>query len=82
MATPNRIVNLLRSKADRLTRESRAYDPLLKRVRPAMPDSYEALFHETGLPEFLLTLRDDAQLTRCRTALGPAAAGHRSDLPP
>jgi putative phosphoribosyl transferase len=27
-----------------------------------MPDSYEALFHETGLPEFLLTLRNDAQL--------------------
>jgi erythromycin esterase-like protein len=27
-----------------------------------MPDTYEALFHETGLPEFLLTLRNDAQL--------------------
>lgn len=30
-----------------------------KRVRPALPDSYEALFHDTGLPRFLLTLRDD-----------------------
>lgn len=30
----------------------------LKRVRPALPDSYEALFHEAGLPNFLLTLRD------------------------
>jgi erythromycin esterase-like protein len=29
-----------------------------KRVRPALPDSYEALFHATGLPRFLLTLRD------------------------
>lgn len=29
-----------------------------KRVRPALSDSYEALFHDTGLPRFLLTLRD------------------------
>jgi erythromycin esterase-like protein len=28
-----------------------------KRVRPGMPGSYEALFHDTGLPSFLLTLR-------------------------
>jgi erythromycin esterase-like protein len=28
-----------------------------KRVRPGMPGSYEALFHDTGLPNFLLTLR-------------------------
>jgi erythromycin esterase-like protein len=29
-----------------------------KRVRPALPGSYETLFHETGLPRFLLSLRD------------------------
>jgi erythromycin esterase-like protein len=29
-----------------------------KRVRPALPGSYEALFHDTGLPHFLLRLRD------------------------
>ena len=32
-----------------------------KRVRPALPDSYEALFHAMGLPRFLLSLRDDTQ---------------------
>ena len=29
----------------------------LKRVRPALPDSYEALFHEVGIPRFSLVLR-------------------------
>ena len=29
-----------------------------KVVRPALPDSYEALFHETGVPRFLLNLSD------------------------
>jgi erythromycin esterase-like protein len=33
-----------------------------KRVRPGLPDSYEALFHEVGVPRFLLTLRDNAPL--------------------
>jgi erythromycin esterase-like protein len=33
-----------------------------KRVRPGLRDSYETLFHETGLPRFLLSLRDDAAL--------------------
>jgi erythromycin esterase-like protein len=28
------------------------------RVNPKMDDSYESLFHEVGLPRFLLTLRD------------------------
>lgn len=28
-----------------------------KRVRPAFPESYEAMLHDAGLPEFLLTLR-------------------------
>jgi len=30
-----------------------------KHVRPALPDSYEALFHNTGLLRFLLTLHGD-----------------------
>ncbi|HET8627683.1 MAG TPA: erythromycin esterase family protein [Thermomicrobiales bacterium] len=35
-----------------------------KRVRPGLAGSYEALFHEVGLPRFLLTLRDgDAPAT-------------------
>ncbi len=29
-----------------------------KRVRPALPDSCEALFHETGIGDFMLPLRD------------------------
>lgn len=28
-----------------------------KRVRPALPGSYEALFHETGIPRFMMNLR-------------------------
>ena len=30
----------------------------LKRVRPALPGSYEALFHDVDIPRFLLPLRD------------------------
>lgn len=37
--------------------------PERKRVRPGMSGSYEALFHETGLPRFLLTLRSDDKAT-------------------
>jgi erythromycin esterase-like protein len=33
-----------------------------KRVRPALPSSYEALLHEMGIPKFLLTWEDDARL--------------------
>ncbi|HEY9845087.1 MAG TPA: erythromycin esterase family protein [Candidatus Caenarcaniphilales bacterium] len=33
----------------------------LKQVQPALPGSYEALFHDTGLPNFLLNLRDGVQ---------------------
>jgi erythromycin esterase-like protein len=42
-----------------------------KRVRPALPDSYEALFHELALGRFLVILRDgDAAITRlCRPQL-------------
>lgn len=32
-----------------------------KRVRPALPGSYEALFHHTALPVFLLPLRGDGR---------------------
>ena len=38
-----------------------------KHVRPALPGSYEALFHETGIPNFLLLLggkRRDPSLLR------------------
>jgi erythromycin esterase-like protein len=31
--------------------------PQLKRVRPALPESYEALFHDVGLQQFVLGLR-------------------------
>jgi erythromycin esterase-like protein len=41
-----------------------------KRVRPALPGSYEALFHETGVPRFLLGLREG----------GSAAAGLREPM--
>jgi erythromycin esterase-like protein len=34
-----------------------------KRVRPALPGSYEALFHEAGPPRFLLDFRDDGEAT-------------------
>jgi erythromycin esterase-like protein len=30
-----------------------------KRVRPALPESYEGLFHETGISRFLLNLRQE-----------------------
>ena len=35
--------------------------PKLKQVRPALSGSYEALFHEAGLPQFLLNLRLENQ---------------------
>jgi len=31
-----------------------------KRVRPGLPGSYEAVFHEVGIPRFVLSLRDPA----------------------
>jgi erythromycin esterase-like protein len=33
-----------------------------KRVRPALRGSYEALFHDVGVPRFLLRIRDDIDL--------------------
>ncbi len=47
-----------------------------KIVRPALPDSYEALFHEVGIPNFLLDLRspsllgDDLATPRLERAIG------------
>jgi erythromycin esterase-like protein len=32
-----------------------------KSVRPALPESYETLFHEVGIPRFLLPLRDESR---------------------
>ena len=32
-----------------------------KRVRPGLPGSYEALFHDVGIPSFLLDLRGDSR---------------------
>jgi erythromycin esterase-like protein len=33
-----------------------------KRVRPALPDSYEALLHDVGIPRFILPLRHDGDV--------------------
>jgi erythromycin esterase-like protein len=33
----------------------------LQVLRPALPESYGALFHETGIPSFVLPLRGDAE---------------------
>lgn len=35
-----------------------------KRVRPALRESYESLFHEAGIPRFLLTFATDDRLSR------------------
>jgi erythromycin esterase-like protein len=38
-------------------------EPLeIKRVRPALPESYEHLFHELGIPRFFLPMRDGRHL--------------------
>jgi len=39
-----------------------------KRVRPALPGSFEALLHAVGIPRFLLPLRDNAELSRALDA--------------
>jgi erythromycin esterase-like protein len=36
----------------------------IKRIRPALEDSYENLMHDTGLNNFLLNIRSNAELTR------------------
>src|ERR1051326_350421 len=35
-----------------------------KRVRPALPESYEALFHEVGLDSFILPLQEEHGMAR------------------
>ncbi len=50
--------------------------PQIKQVLPALPESYEALFHETGMPRFLLNLRqenpaiNELQKQRLQRAIG------------
>lgn len=39
-------------------------DAKIKRVRPGLQDSYENLFHETGLRNFLINIRPNTELTR------------------
>lgn len=36
--------------------------PRLRAVRPGLPGSYERLFHDVGIPDFLLRIRDDEAL--------------------
>ena len=36
----------------------------IKRVRPGLPNSFENLFHQTGLGNFLLNIRPNAELSR------------------
>jgi erythromycin esterase-like protein len=36
----------------------------IKRVRPGLPNSFENLFHQTGLNSFLLNIRPNAELSR------------------
>jgi erythromycin esterase-like protein len=38
-------------------------DAETKRVRPALPGSWEELFHEGGTPDFVLTFRDNPELS-------------------
>ncbi|HVY13438.1 MAG TPA: erythromycin esterase family protein [Alphaproteobacteria bacterium] len=35
-----------------------------KIIQPALPESYESLFHETGMKDFMLILRDNTELSR------------------
>jgi erythromycin esterase-like protein len=35
-----------------------------KRVKPALPNSYESLFHDTGLEQFILIMRGREELHR------------------
>ena len=55
--------------------------PERKRVRPALAGSYEALFHDVGLPRFLLDLARRGG-RRGRPARAAPGARHRRHLPP
>ena len=45
-----------------------------KRVRPALPGSFESLFHEVGIPDFLLPIRDNPTIAEI---LSPELIGTR-----
>ena len=47
----------------------------VKRVRPGLPGSYEALFHEVGIPRFMITLRDSRVAAELRAPLLERAIG-------
>jgi erythromycin esterase-like protein len=49
--------------------------PQRKRIHPALPGSYEALFHDLDLPRFLLSLRDDGTGVALRDARLERAIG-------
>ena len=51
----------------------------LRRVRPSLPGSYERLFHDTGVPAFVLQLCDER--ARAGADRSPARASDRRDLP-
>src|SRR5439155_15214422 len=46
-----------------------------KIVRPALEGSYEALFHQTGIPAFLLSLRDRSAMQALNKPLLKRAIG-------
>jgi erythromycin esterase-like protein len=46
-----------------------------KRVRPALPESYEKVFHETGIPQFWLDLRDKSTIAAVPERLLERAIG-------
>ncbi len=52
----------------------------IKRVRPGLAGSCEALFHDTGIGRFACSLRGDGELARRARRAAPAA-GDRRDLP-
>jgi predicted aconitase len=52
-----------RDRRFRLGRRARAQDRAA-----GLPGSYEALFHDAGVPAFSLALRDDAELRRALAA--------------
>ena len=55
----------------------------VKTVRPSLAGSYERLCHDSGVPRFLLDLREGASIEALRQRAAGAAAGavHRRHLP-
>ena len=50
-------------------------DAACRTVRPALPDSYEALFHEVGMPSFFLTAQDRSVMEMLQPARLERAIG-------